>query len=251
MNNTKSKAATWMGPSFLRPSWVSYTKRPSYSDHLFSSASGLPKKEANVFCFMGDYLLLGYVQEDMDAAAYHVKAMEKVSEILHSMLELGGRHLVSDAMLDSNAGKLLEPPRTSVLRINAVVEDYSNALTIAQELITKQDSRFLVQNSEALPDVIFVSSIGPTTVEPWLRSVIVSPGCAQAVLRGAPVFAAGVLAILDNVEDDRHVSVWTDLEGKCTNGFRKQYAGKRLFLGNGILKMVIFSQVIILTLGAR
>ena len=183
----------------------------------------------------------------MDAVEYHTKAVGKVSEILQSLFKVEGESLVSDAILAANASRLLEPPLTSVLRINTIAEDYSNALAIAQEIIGKQYPQFLVQNSESLPDVIFVPAMGPMDVTPRLRTVVVSPGCAQAVLRGAPVFAAGVLAIADSNKMERHVSVLVDLEGKCTNGLREEYTGKSLFLANGVLEMVIVIQMMILT----
>ena len=33
------------------------------------------------------------------------------------------------------------------------------------------------------------------------------------------------------------VSVWADLEKKCLKGFAKQYTGKKVFVGNGVLQV--------------
>ncbi|XP_037971146.2 tRNA (cytosine(72)-C(5))-methyltransferase NSUN6 [Plutella xylostella] len=68
--------------------------------------------------------------------------------------------------------------------------------------------------------------------------VIVDASCAAAVLRGAHVFAPGVMGLPTNCQLDSFVSIYGDLEEKCKKGLKVQYNGRKIFVGMGQLKML-------------
>eukprot|EP00035_Acanthoeca_spectabilis_P023139 m.447917 g.447917 ORF g.447917 m.447917 type:complete len:501 (+) comp19578_c0_seq1:162-1664(+) len=88
----------------------------------------------------------------------------------------------------------------------------------------------------ALPDVLTMPCIGPRpTVTPTQKEVVVGLLCGMSVLRGAPVFAPGVLAVSAGVAAGDEVSVWADVDGKCRRGTSTIFGGRKLFVGNGMV----------------
>uniref|UniRef100_A0A673W3Z2 NOP2/Sun RNA methyltransferase 6 n=1 Tax=Salmo trutta TaxID=8032 RepID=A0A673W3Z2_SALTR len=87
-----------------------------------------------------------------------------------------------------------------------------------------------------IPDVLLLPVIGPRPVVQLSSEVIVGAQCGSAVLRGAHVFAPGILATPKFMKTGDAVSVFSDLEGKCTRG-NKDFKGKRVFVGNGVAEM--------------
>lgn len=122
----------------------------------------------------------------------------------------------------------------------------------------------------ALTDVIVIPSLGPRTdLIQQKKRVVVGLQCGLAVLRGADVFAPGVMGAprgmkcracdsercmgwlacvfyftvvhwhpfhLDLTPGD-HVSVLADVDGKCKRGLVEEYKGRTLFVGNGYAKL--------------
>ncbi|CAH2048652.1 unnamed protein product, partial [Iphiclides podalirius] len=68
--------------------------------------------------------------------------------------------------------------------------------------------------------------------------VIVDVLCATAVLRGAHVFAPGVLGLPSNCTLGERVEVYGDLDGRCNRGLKVPYTGKKIYVGTGYLKML-------------
>uniref|UniRef100_A0A8C8EI10 SAM-dependent MTase RsmB/NOP-type domain-containing protein n=1 Tax=Oncorhynchus tshawytscha TaxID=74940 RepID=A0A8C8EI10_ONCTS len=87
-----------------------------------------------------------------------------------------------------------------------------------------------------IPDVLLLPVIGPRPVVQLTSEVIVGAQCGSAVLRGAHVFAPGILATPKFMKTGDAVSVFSDLEGKCTRG-NKDFKGKKVFVGNGVAEM--------------
>ncbi|XP_036377270.1 tRNA (cytosine(72)-C(5))-methyltransferase NSUN6 isoform X1 [Megalops cyprinoides] len=87
-----------------------------------------------------------------------------------------------------------------------------------------------------VPDVLLLPVIGPRPALPQNPEVIVGALCGNAVLRGAHVFAPGILSTPKYMKAGDLVSVFSDIEGKCTRG-SKDFQGKKVFLGNGISEM--------------
>nr|XP_046226746.1 tRNA (cytosine(72)-C(5))-methyltransferase NSUN6 isoform X2 [Scatophagus argus] len=87
-----------------------------------------------------------------------------------------------------------------------------------------------------IPDVLLLPVDGPRRVEQLSSEVVVGAQCGGAVLRGANVFVPGILASPKHMKSGDVVSVFSDLEGKCTRG-ATSFQGKRAFVGNGVAQM--------------
>ncbi|KAM6977349.1 tRNA (cytosine(72)-C(5))-methyltransferase NSUN6 [Aplochiton taeniatus] len=87
-----------------------------------------------------------------------------------------------------------------------------------------------------IPDVLLLPVIGPRPVTQLSSEVVVGSQCGSAVLRGAHVFAPGILGTPKFMKPGDVVSVFSDLEGKCTRG-AKDFEGKKVFLGNGVAEI--------------
>ncbi|XP_029384532.1 putative methyltransferase NSUN6 isoform X2 [Echeneis naucrates] len=87
-----------------------------------------------------------------------------------------------------------------------------------------------------IPDVLLLPVNGPRPVKQLNLEVVVGAQCGSAVLRGAHVFAPGIVASPKYMKAGDVVSVFSDLEGKCTRG-ATSFQGKRVFVGNGVAEM--------------
>ncbi|KAI5692556.1 hypothetical protein M8J76_011679 [Diaphorina citri] len=70
--------------------------------------------------------------------------------------------------------------------------------------------------------------------------IIVDQPCALAVLRGADVFAPGVLAMPLGIQVGAEVSVYADLSMKCLRGRTAPYTHEKALVASGVLKMSRF-----------
>ncbi|KAG7256332.1 hypothetical protein CRUP_017925, partial [Coryphaenoides rupestris] len=101
-----------------------------------------------------------------------------------------------------------------------------------------------IQQHPVIPDVLLLPVIGPRAVVPLGSEVVVGAQCGSAVLRGAHVFAPGILATPKSMRPGDTVSVFSDVDGRCTRG-SKLFQGNTVFVGNGVSEMhraAIFSQ---------
>lgn len=186
-----------------------------------------------------------FPQKEEDTIEILLKTLQSVFKVDDIEQLLGKDYLLKECE------SILTPPKTSIIRINTMVTDPSVGLAVASKIFSLQDERYKVEALPNLPHILTISSIGPQKVDPFKRQVIVSVECGQSVLRGANVFAAGVLAIEDeegSLNNDNLVSVWVDVEGRCTRGLKRRYSGKKLFLANGCLKLVLLLIIISLLL---
>ncbi|XP_019127153.2 putative methyltransferase NSUN6 isoform X1 [Larimichthys crocea] len=87
-----------------------------------------------------------------------------------------------------------------------------------------------------IPDVLLLPVDGPRPVKQLSSEVVVGAQCGSAVLRGAHVFAPGIVASPKYMKAGDVVSVFSDLEGRCTRG-ATSFEGKRVFVGNGVAQM--------------
>lgn len=140
---------------------------------------------------------------------------------------------LDDEFLLKNAVRLLEAPRVSTLKVHGC-EDHI-ALEILKQIYYGVGFSFKIIEK----GIIGIDSIGPNEIVPNERRVIIDIMCAQSVMRGANVFAPGILGIEDfgGNGDDFDVSIWVDLEGLCLKGLKIPYGGNVKFIGNGKLLM--------------
>ncbi|XP_073715697.1 tRNA (cytosine(72)-C(5))-methyltransferase NSUN6 isoform X1 [Misgurnus anguillicaudatus] len=135
---------------------------------------------------------------------------------------------------------LSHPPMFTCVRASTHLHPLRDIQHKLQQHITQQISSHEGRGSPAvihthshLPDVLLVPVHGPRCVDSLDSEVIVGAQCGNAVLRGAHVFTPGVLSAPKFMKAGDVVSVFSDIDGKCTRG-AKEFQGKKVFLGNGV-----------------
>lgn len=90
-----------------------------------------------------------------------------------------------------------------------------------------------------LPEVVILSDSKEMIANhnSKLKEVIVDKSCGAALLRGAHLYAPGVLAMQSGTKQDEIVNVFADLEGKCKKGTTTEYVSdQKTFIGIGKVK---------------
>ncbi|XP_010769380.1 putative methyltransferase NSUN6 isoform X1 [Notothenia coriiceps] len=107
-----------------------------------------------------------------------------------------------------------------------------------QQMCTSTEKEVSVQilPHPRIPDVLLLPVDGPRPVEQLSSEVVVGAQCGSAVLRGANVFVPGILASPKFMKAGDVVSVFSDLEGRCTRG-ATSFQGMRGFVGNGVAQI--------------
>ena len=150
---------------------------------------------------------------------------------------LDGLRKQGDVEEDGDIWKWLRtPPRNTVLRVNTSQMSREEAIQILEGLVGENRP---VLAHPTMPEVISIpgrwASSG-ASFSPCPRAVIVGSGCGVAVLRGAEVFAPGILATPADMVAGERVSVWADVRGSCLRG-AKSFKGESYFVGNGTAKV--------------
>jgi hypothetical protein len=156
---------------------------------------------------------------------------------------------LSDEDLLRQARALQQAPSRSYVRVNvsgvAVTDLTAFVHDRAAQLQQLFERPWCISVVPECPHVLCISpppsslTAEPRPAEPARRRVIVHLACALAVMRGANVFAPGVLAVEERADvdiDPQLVSVWADVQGACLRGHR-DFSGAVRFLGNGQLRI--------------
>lgn len=101
------------------------------------------------------------------------------------------------------------------------VSDCTSASVSAAKMIAlPKKRRWSATPHAALPDVLTVpcAAVPRHGLVAESKQVLVSHLCAMAVLRGADVFAPGVLAVSSDVQQGDPVSLWADIDETCVRG---------------------------------
>ncbi|XP_073715698.1 tRNA (cytosine(72)-C(5))-methyltransferase NSUN6 isoform X2 [Misgurnus anguillicaudatus] len=134
---------------------------------------------------------------------------------------------------------LSHPPMFTCVRASTHLHPLRDIQHKLQQHITQisshegRGSPAVIHTHSHLPDVLLVPVHGPRCVDSLDSEVIVGAQCGNAVLRGAHVFTPGVLSAPKFMKAGDVVSVFSDIDGKCTRG-AKEFQGKKVFLGNGV-----------------
>lgn len=168
---------------------------------------------------------------------FRMEECDPLTTSLGQMFSENG-HDLATSFLEDLVAKIKMAPRVSYLRINTLCGDKSHALKVLENLLAEWEWPSRPRLSESHP-FLSIHSAGPASVKPQGGEVVVSLECGQSVLRGADVYAAGVLGIERDLRTGDRVSVWTDCANKCTRGLKTRYDSRdKIFIGNGVLKMV-------------
>ncbi|KAH3766993.1 NOL1/NOP2/Sun domain family member 6 [Pelomyxa schiedti] len=73
--------------------------------------------------------------------------------------------------------------------------------------------------------------------EKGFPEVIVDAKCGEAVMRGAEVFAPGVVGAETGINTGHTVAVYADADGTCKKGETNKFLGRKVFVGNGVAMM--------------
>ncbi|XP_049873958.1 tRNA (cytosine(72)-C(5))-methyltransferase NSUN6 [Pectinophora gossypiella] len=141
----------------------------------------------------------------------------------------------------SNEIWLSQPPKYTTFRVNKLKKfDLKNLVNFlsaqSKELNCSQLPKFYFLR----PDCLVVEQWPPYLIPDKLKcehEVVVDALCAAAVLRGAHVFAPGVMGLSPDCKVGEKVDIYGDLEGHCKRGLKIKYTGKKVYVGTGILKM--------------
>ncbi|XP_042885863.1 tRNA (cytosine(72)-C(5))-methyltransferase NSUN6-like isoform X2 [Penaeus japonicus] len=129
------------------------------------------------------------------------------------------------------------PPRYTTLRVNLSRKTINEAQILVTEEMKKQFEGHsyvpAVYPHHTLCDLLVVETRGAQKVTPAKKEVVVGKMCGSAVLRGAEVYAPGVLGVMPGVLVGETVAVYVDLDDKCLRG-SKGFNGRKMFIGNGI-----------------
>ncbi|XP_072029543.1 uncharacterized protein [Amphiura filiformis] len=135
---------------------------------------------------------------------------------------------------------LSRPPAYTVLRVNTLYYDRQEVKQQLQQVLSKQyenrkHSVPTVEEHNELSDTLIIPSqnVDSNDVIPVSSEVIVDSLCAVAVLRGADIFAPGVMGAPAVMQVGDTVAVYGDLCGQCRRGYTQAFTGEKMFLGNG------------------
>nr|XP_039262285.1 tRNA (cytosine(72)-C(5))-methyltransferase NSUN6-like [Styela clava] len=141
-------------------------------------------------------------------------------------------------------GEYFPPPGFTTVRFDPNKMIYDQAVSMLQNYIDKDlkyrdvpshhdVSDMKIQQHPLIKDVLIIPNKSLQNIIPCTKEIIVDRACGMAVMRGAHVFAPGIISAPQNMNCGDKVSVHVDLEGKCLKGSLK-YEGMKYFVGNGI-----------------
>lgn len=134
---------------------------------------------------------------------------------------------------------LCTTPKTTTIRINTLT---SSSDAIRKHIDENTDGvavKPMLRDFAAIPCVLIIENEHDLPVEQCNRKeIVVDTVCGAAVLRGAHIFAPGVLAMQTNTKLDEIVNVYADVDGVCKKGTNTVYeSARKIFLGIGRVKM--------------
>ncbi|XP_064648032.1 tRNA (cytosine(72)-C(5))-methyltransferase NSUN6-like [Lineus longissimus] len=134
---------------------------------------------------------------------------------------------------------LTTPPLYTTLRINPLIYSKEQIKMRVEVQLHKMYKNRVLDPPEVvyhprIPDLLIMKNRGPITSLPrYPKEVVVDLMCGMAVLRGADIYAQGIMAASATMNENDMVSVFADIDGQCRKGLMTQFQGRKLFVGNG------------------
>lgn len=157
-------------------------------------------------------------------------------KLINSLLvELDCDNKISNEELVCTLKWLCSSPKMTTIRVNTLKNNVQNVLHIIRHFL--KDSTIYIH--PCLTNVIVIEN---TNLDDGLRKhekeVIVDTECASAVLRGADIYAPGVLGMVAGCQLNDDVSIYADIAKQCKKGLQKVYEStSKVHIGNGRIKM--------------
>uniref|UniRef100_A0A7N9CNZ4 NOP2/Sun RNA methyltransferase 6 n=1 Tax=Macaca fascicularis TaxID=9541 RepID=A0A7N9CNZ4_MACFA len=134
---------------------------------------------------------------------------------------------------------LSHPPSFTTVRVNTHLASVQHVKNLLLDELQKQFNGLsvpILQHPD-LQDVLLIPVIGPRkNIKKQQCEAIVGAQCGNAVLRGAHVYAPGIVSASKFMKAGDVISVYSDIKGKCKKGAR-EFDGTKVFLGNGISEL--------------
>ncbi|NWI99082.1 NOP2 methyltransferase, partial [Crypturellus undulatus] len=145
----------------------------------------------------------------------------------------------AESRYQSLLSHLSHPPAFTTVRVNTHLASVKHVKSLLFDEIQQQFKGLNVPVLEhpEIQDILLIPVIGPRRdIRRHDSEVIVGAHCGYAVLRGAHVYAPGIISTSKFLKAGSLVSVYSDIEGKCKRG-AKEFGGIKVFLGNGISEL--------------
>lgn len=165
-----------------------------------------------------NYLKAGFMNKEILSALGKQEAERRFETLLHN---------------------LSHPPSFTTVRVNTHLASVQHVKNLLFDELQKQFNglSFPILQHPDLQDVLLIPVIGPRkNIKQQTCEVIVGAQCGNAVLRGAHVYVPGIVSASKFMKGGDHVSVYSDIKGKCKKG-AKEFDGTKIFLGNGISEL--------------
>ncbi|XP_032310010.1 tRNA (cytosine(72)-C(5))-methyltransferase NSUN6 isoform X1 [Drosophila ananassae] len=135
-------------------------------------------------------------------------------------------------------------PRTTTYRINTLRSTVADFKKIVLDTLVTRYGRDApkVYGLNSLPEVLCIDPLDSNRLnydpDPTLKEVIVDSTCGAALLRGAHIYAPGVLAMEHRTRFEELVNIFADLAGRCKRGTAVRFnSAEKMFLGKGKVLM--------------
>lgn len=154
--------------------------------------------------------------------------------------------------MDDLLAWLCKTPQTTTIRVNLLKTTPELLRQQIQDNLTEMTTnhshlmpKVLIHNT--LTDVITIEPLHTTNFrneivvqsDPNLKEVIVDVSCGASILRGAHLYAPGVLAMQAQTVANERVNIYADVEGSCKKGTNTIYdSTKKVFVGIGVVQML-------------
>lgn len=135
---------------------------------------------------------------------------------------------------------LCTTPQLTTLRVNNLKTNITKLQQNIVHNLTKTNS--IVPNIEPFSNDVLkiLNSNSNKILKPISdnKEIIVDVTCAASILRGAHLYAPGVLGMTSGTALDECVNIFADIQGKCKQGTNKLFESiEKVFIGIGIVKM--------------
>ncbi|KAJ8961335.1 hypothetical protein NQ314_005946 [Rhamnusium bicolor] len=149
---------------------------------------------------------------------------------------------ISNAEYERTLRWLCSSPRITSYRINTLKSNTEEILQALKKHVSEVlgESLIKIDIHPSISDVIVIhnNDINEKLLERHDKQIVVDVDCAAALLRGAHVYAPGVMAMMSGTQINDEVSVFADASRKCKKGLQKLYKDEnKIFIGNGVVKM--------------
>ncbi|CAG9829992.1 unnamed protein product [Diabrotica balteata] len=135
---------------------------------------------------------------------------------------------------------LCSSPKITSLRVNTLKTNIAKVLKVLNTHFAENCNYTPnVYIHPSFTNVIIIDSGNCSTeFEKFDKEIIVDTDCASAILRGAHIYAPGVLGMVSGCQVNENVSIYADVAKKCKKGLQRIYENDfKIFIGNGVVKM--------------